>query len=50
MTVIRYPALVWRDSLFWSVHLYAASDWYPLSQIIRLGDEDVRAINALLVH
>lgn len=34
--------LVWRDSLFWSVHLYAASDWYPLSQVLRLGDTDVR--------
>lgn len=34
--------LVWRDSLFWTVHLYATSDWYPLSQVMRFRDADVR--------
>jgi hypothetical protein len=29
--------LVWRDSLFWAVQLYATSEWYPLSETMRLG-------------
>lgn len=31
----------WRDSLYWAVHLYAATDYYPLSEHTRLGGEDV---------
>lgn len=34
--------LVWRDSLFWVVHLYSTSEWYPLSQEMPLGDRQVR--------
>jgi uncharacterized membrane protein (UPF0182 family) len=33
--------LVWRDSLYWAVHLYSASDYYPLSEHTRMGGEDV---------
>jgi uncharacterized membrane protein (UPF0182 family) len=33
--------VVWRDSLFWAVHLYATSSWYPLSERQRLGARDV---------
>lgn len=33
--------IAWRDSLYWVVHLYAASDFYPLSEHTRLGGEDV---------
>ncbi len=28
--------IVWRDSLFWAVHLYATSEWYPLSAAMDL--------------
>jgi len=31
----------WRDSLYWAVHLYSASAFYPLSEHTRLGGEDV---------
>jgi len=33
--------VVWRDSLYWAVHLYAASEWYPLSESMRLGTREV---------
>ena len=33
--------IAWRDSLYWAVHLYSASDYYPLSEHTRLGGEDV---------
>ena len=41
------------DSLYWAVHLYAASDYYPLSEHTRLGGEDVsyvRHAGIALVH
>lgn len=28
----RVMPVVWRDSVFWTVPVFAASDWYPLSQ------------------
>jgi hypothetical protein len=31
----------WRDSLYWAVHLYSASAYYPLSEHTRLGGEEV---------
>jgi uncharacterized membrane protein (UPF0182 family) len=34
--------VAWRDSLYWAVHLYAVSEWFPLSQELRLGDRPVR--------
>lgn len=37
--------VVWRDSVYWSVHLYAASEWYPLSGTYRFGDADVRYLH-----
>ena len=33
--------IVWRDSLYWAVHLYSATAYYPLSEHTRLGGEDV---------
>lgn len=33
--------IVWRDSLYWAVHLYSATDYYPLSEHTRLAGEDV---------
>lgn len=33
--------VAWRDSLYWVVHLYAASNFYPISEHTRLGGEDV---------
>ncbi|MEO6445237.1 MAG: UPF0182 family protein [Gemmatimonadaceae bacterium] len=38
----RVAPVVYRDSLFWSVHLYAASATYPLSDPMRIGNEEVR--------
>lgn len=38
----RVAPVVWRDSVFWAVHLYSASNWYPLSGPQRLNGEDVR--------
>ena len=38
----RLAPLVWRDSVFWSVHLYATSGWYPLSSTQRVNNNDVR--------
>ncbi len=36
--------IVWRDSLYWTVHLYSATAYYPLSEHTRLGGEDVSYI------
>jgi uncharacterized membrane protein (UPF0182 family) len=33
--------VTWRDTLYWAVHLYSATDFYPLSEHTRLGGEDV---------
>jgi len=41
----RIMPMVWRDSLFWAVHLYAASDWYPLSSPYQLGGAEVRYLH-----
>jgi uncharacterized membrane protein (UPF0182 family) len=45
--------IAWHDSLFWAVHLYSASDYYPLSEHTQLGGEDisyVRHAATALVH
>jgi uncharacterized membrane protein (UPF0182 family) len=33
--------IAWRDTLYWAVHLYSATDYYPLSEHTRLGSDDV---------
>jgi hypothetical protein len=33
--------IAWRDSLYWAVHLYSATDFYPLSEHTRFGGDDV---------
>lgn len=33
--------IAWRDSLVWVMHLYTTSSWYPLSDAMRFGDQDV---------
>ncbi len=33
--------IAWRDSLLWVTHLYTASTWYPLSDAMRFGDQEV---------
>jgi uncharacterized protein len=38
----RVTPLVWRDSVFWALHLYAASEWYPLSGPQTLNGVEVR--------
>lgn len=38
----RVSPIVWRDSLYWALPLYAVSEWFPLSQEFRLGDRPVR--------
>ena len=38
----RVIPVIWRDSVFWAVHLYAVSNWYPLSSVQRLNGTDVR--------
>ena len=36
--------IAWRDTLYWAIHLYSATDYYPLSEHTRLGGEDVSYI------
>ncbi len=36
--------IVWRDSLFWAVQLYATSEWYPLSATMRLGAHELHFV------
>lgn len=38
----RVTPIVHRDSLWWSLHLYSTSQFYPLSDPVRLADESVR--------
>ena len=38
----RVTPVVWRDSVFWALHLYATSNWYPLSAPLHLDGKDVR--------
>src|SRR6185503_316125 len=38
----RVTPIVWRDSVFWALHLYATSDWYPLSGAQSFNGESVR--------
>ena len=38
----RVTPVVWRDSLFWTLHLYATSNRYPLSSPQQLNGVDVR--------
>lgn len=38
----RVTPVVWRDSVVWALHLYAASDWYPLSAPQHLRRAEVR--------
>jgi uncharacterized membrane protein (UPF0182 family) len=33
--------IVWGDTLYWTVHLYSATDYYPLSEHTQLGGEEV---------
>jgi uncharacterized membrane protein (UPF0182 family) len=38
----RVNPVVHRDSLYWTLHLYSASQFYPLSDPIRIGSDDAR--------
>ena len=38
----RVIPVVWRDSVFWALHLYATSNWYPLSGPLRVDAAEVR--------
>lgn len=38
----RLTPIVWRDSVFWTVHLYVTSNWYPLSGPQQLGGDEIR--------
>ena len=38
----RITPVVVRDTVYWAVHLYATSGWYPLSAPQHLGTEPVR--------
>jgi uncharacterized protein len=49
----RVSPIAWHDSLYWAVHLYSASAYYPLSEHTNLGGEDVSYIRhaaTALVH
>lgn len=37
----RIDPIAWHDSLYWAVHLYSVSSWYPLSDAMRFADRDV---------
>ncbi len=36
--------MVWRDSVFWALHLYATSNWYPLSGALQIEGSEVRYV------
>lgn len=38
----RVTPIVYRDSLYWSLHLYATSEFYPLSDPVRVVGETLR--------
>ena len=38
----RVAPLIHRDSLFWTLHLYSASDFYPLSDPVNVGGREMR--------
>ncbi|MEO7963251.1 MAG: UPF0182 family protein, partial [Gemmatimonadaceae bacterium] len=38
----RVTPLVYRDSLYWTLHLYSASEFYPLSDPVGVGGRDLR--------
>jgi uncharacterized protein len=38
----RVMPVVWRDSVFWTVPVFATSDWYPLSRPQSFNGTDVR--------
>jgi hypothetical protein len=38
---LHVQPIAWRDSLLWVMHLYSASAWYPLSDVMHFGDHDV---------
>ena len=38
----RVSPVIYRDSLLWTVHLYASSTSYPLSDPVRVRNEEVR--------
>jgi hypothetical protein len=40
----RVIPMIWRDSVFWALHLYAASNWYPLSGPQALAGNEVRYV------
>jgi hypothetical protein len=40
----RLTPVVFRDSVYWALHLYASSNWYPLSLPLQLGSEPVRYV------
>src|SRR6185503_17865194 len=40
----RVIPVVWRDSVFWTLHLYATSNWYPLSGPQRFDGDEVRYV------
>jgi len=37
----RITPVIAGDTLYWALHLYASSAWYPLSDRIRSGDQEV---------
>jgi len=37
----RVSPVAWRDTLYWVVHLYSATDYYPLAEHTSLGGDDV---------
>lgn len=45
----RVTPIVWRDSVFWSIPLYAVSDWYPLSGPQSLNGANVRYLDPAAV-
>jgi len=38
----RISPIIHRDSLFWAVHLYSGSAFYPLSDPVRVANEELR--------
>jgi uncharacterized membrane protein (UPF0182 family) len=38
----RVIPMVWRDSVYWALHVYSTSDWYPLSGPLRFDGTEVR--------
>ncbi|MGH7713631.1 MAG: UPF0182 family protein [Gemmatimonadaceae bacterium] len=49
LTASSIRPIVHNDTLYWSLHLYSASSWYPLSEPVTLGEEELHYLRPAAV-